>query len=253
MRASDEIAAINFWSGASRNAPLRRRDERIFGREELRDLLALHEFGIGGRALRASFENFAIGGGEMRRIRVPLPCGDGDQGITSGGRYAAQLQVHCWSGAAAKSAHVKRNELCVAHDEANGIERHTKFFSNSLGKGSANILADFHFAGENGDVFLIADVQPGIDFLGKRILGVSPRSATRFLKGSCFGSSANDEKAGAEEFEKGTAIGFKKPRRTGGEFVTLGLDCVGEKWLVGHGRASGIASAALRMAATMRG
>ncbi len=85
---------------------------------------------------------------------MPLLRSDCDQGVASGGRYAAQLQIHCGGGAAAESAHVKGNELRVAHDEANGVERHAKLFGDSLGKGSANILADFHFAGENGDVSL---------------------------------------------------------------------------------------------------
>ena len=108
---------------------------------------------------------------------------------------------HGGSGAAAKGSHVPGDEVGVSHDHGDGVEGDAKFFGDGLGKGSADVLADFDLAGEDFDAAVGVDVDPGADVGGKF---VAVRGAAGLLRRE-VGSEAEEE-AAAEELQEVAAI-----------------------------------------------
>ena len=53
----------------------------------------------------------------------------------------------------------------VGHDQTNALDRRVQFFRHDLRKRGADVLADLHLAGIDRDQAVLADVQPGADFL----------------------------------------------------------------------------------------
>ena len=221
--ASDEVAAIDFREGVTGDRPTGCRDQRIFRGQRLREQTPLDERCIFDSTLLFRISNLAIDRDQVLRIGFPFAGGERDQRVARGGRHLPQLKIHGWSGAAPKCAHVERRELGVAHDEFNIPGRHVEFFGYSLGERGANVLADLDFAGIDGDSAVFADVQPGFDFLGKRIAAASSGSPAGFLRHRCIFRHREDHDASSEEAEELAAIEIEMIRSGSGEFVAFGL------------------------------
>jgi hypothetical protein len=74
-----------------------------------------------------------------------------------------------------------------------------------LGERSADVLADLNLAGEDGDLVVGGDVDPGGDVAGDLLAAAAEASAAGFLRNPGRIGEA-DEQASAEELEEGAAV-----------------------------------------------
>ena len=90
----------------------------------------------------------------------------------------------------------------------------------------AGILADFHFAGVDGDGAVFGDVQPGGELRGPGVASKTLGTA-RFLRQGVAVKNEQKQNAPAQHFEEITPLEIEAITRPGEKFVTFELKHVG--------------------------
>src|SRR2546427_44237 len=87
---------------------------------------------------------------------APNAGGQVNQHFSRRGGNLAKLNGHVRRCSAPERSGIERHQLRVSHDQAYGSDGNAQFLRDDLGEGGADVLADFHFAGENGDRVIFA-------------------------------------------------------------------------------------------------
>jgi hypothetical protein len=133
--------------------------------------------------------------------------------VSCGRGHGAQARAHLRSGLAAKGALVERSQVGVAHHHGDGVEGNHQFFRHQLGQRSADILADFNLAGEDGDFVVSGDVDPR-GYVAGNLLAAAEAAAAGLL-GPCRRIAKANQQASAEELEEDAAVQREAARRVG--------------------------------------
>ena len=200
MTPGDEVETIDFRSGLSRDLPRGWGSYAGIGSDGLHQFAPMGQFAESSR-LAGRTDYLAVADGERGAIHLPPLGGETNQYLARRRRGSVQLRRHGGRGEAAERAHVVRGEIGIAHDEANRGKRRAKLLGHSLGERSPGVLADFDFAGVDGDRAILRDVKPGIDRL-RPVATVQTAPGAGFLGGS----SQNHQEAAAQRSEKSSAV-----------------------------------------------
>jgi hypothetical protein len=127
-----EIASIHLRNRLALNRPFRSRSKRISFRDNLLELAVANKRGVLDRLFCSRVRDFSVGCNKTRSIHFPLLGGQADQRIPRRRRCVAKLQVHSRGRPAAERAHVVGDELRVAHNDLDFLEREMEFFGDGL-------------------------------------------------------------------------------------------------------------------------
>src|SRR5207248_1453812 len=98
---------------------------------------------------------------QTETVDLPLLSGKIEQQFPGSDCHAPELRSHRGRGAASERAHIERRQIGVTHHKHNGLWRRVKLLRHSLGKCGAAVLSDLDFTGEDRDLAVLTDVQPG--------------------------------------------------------------------------------------------
>ena len=154
----------------------------------------------------------------------------------------------------------------VGHDHVDRLDGRVQLLGDGLAQGCPDVLSDFRLARIDGDLAVLADVQPGADIPGCRLAAPAAAPALPTAAGRlCLGligvpiQQGEDEDAPAHRLQEAATIQVEMVRRTFEELVALGLDreirikLGRDAGSVVHRLASFTVCAALRRAAMIRG
>ena len=196
MSAGDDIAAVQLFDRVAGDFPIGGRRQRGSGGNDAGEFFAVSELAKTSRALAGA--DLAIGHGNRGAIDHPLLGSEIDEHFAGGGGGLADLRPHVGSGHAAEGAHVERGDRGIAHHQADGGDGGVQLFGGCLGERGAGVLADFHFAGVDGDGAVLGDVQPGADLFRHALVHAAPDAAAGFLGVTIVGNQ-NDDDAAADQ------------------------------------------------------
>ncbi len=120
-----------------------------------------------------------------------------DQHLARGGGGARHLRRHPRRGLRAEGARVVRREIGIAHHQRDRIDRHAQLVGNRLGERGADVLADFHLAGEGGDASGFVHLQPCGEI--GRVAAPVAALAARLLRVEAGEGNPDEQAAGLKE------------------------------------------------------
>ena len=108
------------------------------------------------------------------------------------------------------------------------LDRRVQLLGDGLGQRGADVLADLGLAGEDRDLAVLADVQPGADVLGRGAAAEPPPPTAAGLLRRGFGGvpvqQVEDEDAAAQRLQEVAAVELEPVGRALAQLVALGLD-----------------------------
>ena len=142
------------------------------------------------------------------------------QQLPGGRARLSQLRRHARRAHAAEGAHVVRRQVGVAHYHADGGDRAAQLIGHRLRQRRTDILPHFHFAGVDGNVAALVDVQPGTQNLWR--FRASPlATASRLLERVGARHGECDQDSAAQQSQEFPPIRGEPPDWAGRQFVAL--------------------------------